>query len=110
VLVWATEVPMPLPGDLRAADAVARMPGCTILFELYTRLTDFQAQSRSAILKKRDLPADRLVLVFAGTTTNRRALRELGQAAHLDFPLGTRAVLRALAEGRDPGADGIVVL
>jgi transcriptional regulator with XRE-family HTH domain len=57
-----TEVTMPIQGDLRAADAVLRNAACTIVVEAITRLADIQAQSRSALAKKRDLGADRLVL------------------------------------------------
>ena len=107
---WETEVPMPIPGDLRAADARASRPGCVLVAELWSRLSDFQAQSRAALLKQRDLGADRLLLVLWGTTANRKALREGGDALRVSFPLGTRQVLAALAAGRDPGANGIVVL
>ena len=107
---WETEVPMPIPGDLRAADARASRPGCVLVAELWSRLSDFQAQSRAALLKQRDLGADRLLLVLWGTTANRNALREGGDALRASFPLGTRQVLAALAAGRDPGANGIVVL
>jgi transcriptional regulator with XRE-family HTH domain len=108
--LWETEVPMPIPGDLRAADSRARIPGCSLVVEIYSRLADFQSQSRAALLKKRDLKADRLILVVAGSSANRRALREAGEAITASFPLGTRAVLRAFAAGHDPGADGIVLL
>lgn len=107
---WETEVPVPIPGDLRAADARATLPGCSIVFELVTRLSDFQAQSRAALLKQRDFKADRLVLVLFGSTANRAALREAGDTARASFPLRTREVLRALAAGQDPGANGIVLL
>lgn len=107
---WETEVPMPLAGDLRAADAVGKITGCAAVVEVYTRLADYQAQSRSARLKKRDLGADRLVLLIAGTSANRRAFREAGDALRASFPLGTKAILKAFREGRDPGADGIVLL
>jgi transcriptional regulator with XRE-family HTH domain len=107
---WETEVPMPLAGDLRAADAVGKITGCAAVVEVYARLADYQAQSRSARLKKRDLGADRLVLLIAGTSANRRAAREAGDALRASFPLGTKAILKAFREGRDPGADGIVLL
>jgi transcriptional regulator with XRE-family HTH domain len=107
---WETEVPMPKLGDLRAADARGSIPGCTVVVELLARFSDFQAQSRAALLKKRDLAADRLLLVIYGSTTNRKALREAGTAVRAQFPLDTRQVLRAMSEGRDPGADGIVLL
>ena len=31
-------------------------------------------------------------------------------AVEVAFPVGTKAMLRALEEGRDPGADGIVLI
>lgn len=107
---WSTEVPMPIAGDLRAADAVGRIPGCVIEVELINRFSNFQLQARAALLKGRDLRADRVVLVIRATATNREALREAGPALASSFPLGTRHVLRALAEGRDPGGNGIVLL
>jgi transcriptional regulator with XRE-family HTH domain len=107
---WQTEVPMPLPGDLRAADAVATIEGCTVLCELWTRLADWQAQSRGALLKQRDLRADRLLIVLRATRANREALAAAGPATGASFPLGSREVIRSLAAGRDPGRNGIVLL
>jgi transcriptional regulator with XRE-family HTH domain len=109
---WAlrTEVPIPREGDLRAVDCVGAIPGCVLVIELITRLSDYQAQARSALHKQRDLPADRCILVLAATRANRRALREADAAMRASFPLGTREVMAALAEGRDPGANGVVLL
>lgn len=107
---FATEVVMPIEGDLRAADCRFAVLGCVCIGEAYTRVSDFQAQSRAALAKKRDIGADRLILILRGTTTNRRALRAAGDIVHASFPLGTRAIMAALAVGRDPGADGIVLL
>ena len=107
---WESEVPMPIAGDLRAGDARSSVPGCSVLFELWTRLADWQAQTRSALLKQRDLRADRVVLVLRATHANREALRQAGPAARETFPLQGRQVLRALGEGRDPGANGIVLI
>lgn len=109
---WAfsTEVVMPIPGDLRAADCRFTKQDCVCIGEAYTRLSDFQAQSRAALLKKRDLDADRLYLIVRGTTSNRRALASAGKLVQASFPLGTRHVMRALARGLDPGDDGIVLL
>lgn len=104
-----TEVPVPREGDLRAADCLATITGCSMVIELITRLADFQAQARSALAKQRDLGADRCLLVLAATRANRRALNEADAAARASFPLATRAVLRAWREGRDPGANGIVL-
>lgn len=107
---FETEVVMPIQGDLRAADSRFAKPGCVCIGEAYTRLSDFQAQSRAALAKKRDIGADRLYLIVRGTTTNRRALAAAGPLVNASFPLGTREVLRSLAGGNDPGSDGIVVL
>lgn len=107
---FATEVVMPIPGDLRAADCRFAKPGHVCIGEAYTRISDFQAQSRAALAKKRDIGADRLYLIVRGTNTNRRALRAAGPIVAASFPLRTREVMQALAEGTDPGGDGIVIL
>ena len=109
-LRWRTEVPVPVPGDLRAIDAVISGAGAAILVEAWTRLTDLQAQTRAAQLKRRDFGAGRLLLLVADTHANRAAIASASRSLAADFPLGTRAVLAALSAGRDPGADGIVVL
>jgi transcriptional regulator with XRE-family HTH domain len=107
---WETELPIPIAGDYRAVDAQAARPGCTIACELWTRLADWQAQSRAALLKQRDLGADRLVIVLRASRANRAVLREAREEARQSFPLGTRPWLESLAAGRDPGGNGIVLL
>ena len=104
------EAPMPIRGDLRAADALIAIPGCRCMVEVITRLADVQAQLRAARLKQRDLGADRLVLIVASNGTNRRAIRAAGPTVLDSLPLGTKGVLRALVENRDPGDDGLVLL
>jgi transcriptional regulator with XRE-family HTH domain len=108
---WETEVPMPRAEDLRSGDCRIAIPGCAILVEAYTRLADWQAQTAAAARKKRDLGADRLILLLAATHANRAAAAEAGPVA-VDgtFPLRTKATLAALGEGRDPGGDAIVFL
>ncbi|MEO8510994.1 MAG: helix-turn-helix transcriptional regulator [Chloroflexota bacterium] len=107
---WETEVAMPIPGDLRAADCRISIPTCVI--EAYTRFADYQAQSRSGQLKLRDPGADHLILLVEGTRANRRAVAEASARmnGNEDFPLGTREMPAALAESRDPGANGIAFL
>jgi hypothetical protein len=107
---WEREVPLPKAGDLRALDARISIPGCTVAIEAITRLADVQAQARAARLKRRDIGADRLVLLISATTANRRAVREAGPALLSDFPMSPRSVLTALAAGRDPGGDAVVLL
>jgi hypothetical protein len=104
------EATMPIKGDLRAADALLIGAGIRCMVEVITRLADFQAQVRAAHRKQRDIGADRLILVIAANATNRRSLADAGTAVRDAFPLGTKATLRALGAGVDPGADGIVLL
>lgn len=112
-LSWRTEVPMPIAGDLRGADGVigGGFGGGfgTILVEAETRLTDLQAVERKALLKKRDLGADRLILLIADTPNNRKVL-DLHPELRERFPIGTRKCLAALARGEDTGGDCLVML
>ena len=107
---WELEVPVPIPGDLRACDARIRVAGVTVIVEAITRLADAQAQVRAAQLKRRDMQADRLMLLLAATETNRRALRVADVAIAEAFPIRTAAALRALSRGHPPAADAIVLL
>jgi transcriptional regulator with XRE-family HTH domain len=107
---WQLEVPMPLAGDLRAGDALLTRGDLTLLVEAITRLSDVQAQVRAAQLKRRDLAATRLLMLVAATTANRRALREASPLLGQAFQTDTRAVLRTLAAGLDPGADCLILL
>ena len=104
------EAPMPIAGDLRAADALISIPDCRCMVEVITRLADFQAQLRAARIKVRDVGADRLVFVIAGTTANRRTLREVGATLTDAFPLRSRDALSRLGAGLDPGADALILL
>lgn len=104
------EAPMPRMSDLRAADVLLARPGCRCVVELVTRLADLQAQLRNGRLKVRDLGADRLVFVVAGTSANRRILRAVGPALETAFPVGTKLALERLAAGTDPGGDAIILL
>jgi hypothetical protein len=104
------EATMPIQGDLRAADALLVGASVRCMVEVITRLADFQAQVRAAHRKQRDIGGDRLVIVIAGTTTNRRALADAGSAVRDAFPIDTKATMRALGAGEDPGADGIVLI
>ena len=101
---------MPIAQDQRAADAVIRAGGAVILVEAFTRMADAQAQIRAVFLKARDMEIGRVIILVAATHANRRALVEASELIAADFPIGTRAALAALSAGRDPGANGIVVL
>jgi len=99
---------MPIAGDLRAGDATVEGRFGTILVEAETRLTDIQAVTRKAALKRRDLGANRLILLISDTPNNRRAL-ELHPEVREHLPISTRKCLAALARGDDPGGDCLVV-
>ena len=73
-----------------------------------TRPTDMQELQRRLALKKRDGGVDRLILVLADTEWCRRLVRlnDLDAA----FPVPGKVALKALAEGRDPGGDSIVLI
>jgi transcriptional regulator with XRE-family HTH domain len=101
---------MPLPGDLRAVDELISNDVCSCAVEAITRLASVEAQVRAARAKQRDLGAGRLVLLVQASHVNRRMLREIGPALPQQFPVGTRAALRALAAGRDPGGNCLVLL
>ena len=107
---WSYEVIVPIARDQRAADAVIRRNRAVIMVEAFTRLADGQAQMRGVLLKARDMGVGRVIVVVGATPANRRALAAAADVVGSDFPLGTRAVLHALSEGRDPGANGIVVI
>jgi len=107
---WSYEVIGPTRGDLRAADAVMRRAATRIMVEAFTRFADTQAQTRAVRVKARDLGIDRVIIVVAESNANRRALASASDILAADFPLRTRSVLAALSAGRDPGANGIVVV
>ena len=108
-LTWSTEVPLPLPGDLRAWDAIVRSSTWRIGVEAETVIDDVQAVERRLALKRRDGEVDHVILLVSDTPRNRRAVAAAG-AAFGDLPLRTRDILAALRDGRDPGGSGLVFL
>lgn len=103
-------MPLPRPGDLRARDAVIGASSAPTAIEAETRLGDVQAMQRRIGLKQRDGGMSRVVILIAATDANRRALATSRAALRTDYPLDTREVIAALTEGRQPPANGIVVL
>ena len=108
-LRWHTEVPFPSPGDLRSWDAVTGGTDWRVGVEAETVVDDTQALDRKVSIKRRDGMVDHVTLLVADTARNRRNLAA-APAAFADLPLGTRATLRALRAGQDPGGSGIVIL
>jgi transcriptional regulator with XRE-family HTH domain len=109
LLAWSTEVPLPIPGDLRAWDALIRGPSWRIAVDAETVLDDIQALERRLALKRRDGDVDHVILLVADTARNRRAIAS-APASFADFPLRTRQILAALRDRRDPDGSGIVIL
>lgn len=103
------ESPMPQTGDLRAWDELL-CGAVRIGVEAETRPNDLQLVARAMTTKQRDSRVDRMILLVAGTARNRALIREHVGLVRQTFPLDTRSTLQALAEGRDPGANGVVVL
>lgn len=108
-LRWRTEVPLPIPGDLRAWDAVIRGDRWLLAVEAETVIDDIQALERRLSLKVRDGQVDGVILLVADTPRNRRAL-VAGREAFADLQLRTRSILGPLRSGRYPGSSGIVVI
>lgn len=103
------EVPVPIAGDRRSGDAVARLTGDDVLVEAETRLYDVQEMERRILAKARDLGAIRIVLLVADTAHNRHVIREVPLLRDR-FPVGTRAALAALGRGEVPPGDALVIL
>jgi transcriptional regulator with XRE-family HTH domain len=105
-----TEVPLPIPGDLRAVDAATRLEGVSIAFEAESRLDDVQALERRTLLKQRDGGYELLILIVADTRANRLVLDLHREGLRANFPLDTRQLLASLRRGHPPTSNGIVVL
>ena len=106
---FLTEVPLPIPGDLRAWDGMAFLDR-KVAIEAETRPRDIQVVERRCALKARDGGVDIVVLLLADTAANRAMLDMHREDLRAMFPLDGRQVLRDLRAGRAPAASGIVVL
>ena len=105
------EVALPLPGDLRAWDAMIGDREGQCFADLETHLHDAQAFERRLRLKQRDDPRAKVVLlVLARSEHHRRLLAEHREAFRDLLPLDGSTVLRAFRSGRCPPAGGIVLL
>jgi len=109
--VWRRDLEstMPISGDLRAWDERLNGP-VSIGVDAETRPNDLQDLTRRMAAKQRDSGTARMILLLADTHWNRELLRRQLPLLRQTFPLDTREVLTALAAGRDPGGNGIVVI
>jgi transcriptional regulator with XRE-family HTH domain len=106
----AVEVPLGLPGDRRAWDAVVFGREWSIPVEAETRLRDIQALERRLGLKLRDARRDRVVLLVGDTRHNRQVLRLASESLRTAFPVRGPDAVGDLAQGRCPTGSTIIVL
>ena len=106
---WMTEVPIPMAGDRRAADAVIEAQWGRALVEAETRIGDVQAMERRINAKASDMVLDRVILLVLDSRHNRDVIRATPELRHR-FPVGTRAALAAISRGRDPGGDCLIAM
>jgi transcriptional regulator with XRE-family HTH domain len=104
-----TEVPLPIRGDLRAWDLLIEGQDWRVAAEAETVLDDLQALERRLHRKQRDGEIDVVILLVADTRRNRRAI-EAAPASFAGFSRDSRATLRALRAGLNPGRSSIVFL
>jgi hypothetical protein len=88
-----------------------RLDGPTSIgVEAETRPNDLQAVERSISAKKRDSGVQRMALLVSSTERNLALVRQHLPALRQTFPLATRGFMAAIRDGRDPGADALVLL
>jgi transcriptional regulator with XRE-family HTH domain len=109
-LGWQTEVGLPLPGDLRAWDAVVSVGPVRVAVEAETRLEDLQAVVRRVELKRRDDPVDVIVLLVNRTAFNVAVVRASASVLGEAFPWSPRLALADLAAGRAPSRSVLLLL
>ena len=107
---WRTEVPLPIPGDLRGWDGMAHLDARTAAAEAETRLHDLQELERRVLTKQRDGQVDVVILVVNDTRANREVLRAHRETLRGAFPLDGREILDAFRHGRLPDRSGVVML
>jgi transcriptional regulator with XRE-family HTH domain len=106
------EVPI-APGDARAADLVLTNANEIIHIEIERALVDFQAQLRSAQLKREALAARqptpmRLVIAVPDTKTTRARLAPFAQLIAHALPAPSRQIWRSIRTGEPLNSDGIL--
>jgi transcriptional regulator with XRE-family HTH domain len=104
------EVPLPIPGDRRAWDALVALGGRRAGCEAETRLGDIQALERKLALKLRDGAVDLVLLVVSDTAHNREMLGLHRDALRSLLPLDNIQVRRALRDDRLPAGSGLVLV
>jgi transcriptional regulator with XRE-family HTH domain len=109
-LRWATEVPLPIPGDRRAWDALVAGSTWRLGVEAEMRPTDLQALERRLALKQRDGGVDHVLLLLANSVANRRFVQAQESALRSRFPVSGSRAMTLLAAGEQPPGDALALL
>jgi transcriptional regulator with XRE-family HTH domain len=111
---WKARLEVPVaPGDARAADLLVVSAAEIVHLEIERALVDFQAQLRSAQLKRQAIAGGRqqpvrLVLAVPDTRSSRARLAPFEELISRTLPSTSRRIWAALRSGEPIGADGIL--
>ena len=116
---WRPQLEVPVAqgdlraGDLRAADLLLTGSEEIIHVEIERALVDFQAQLRSAQLKREAIAAAeerpiRLVLAVPDTRTSRARLAPFAELTARTLPVRSARAWRAIRDGEPLAGDGII--
>jgi len=111
---WRSRLEVPVAAsDPRAADLVLTGPTEIIHIEIERALVDFQAQLRSAQVKREVMASQdqrpmRLVIAIPDTKATRGRLAPFTQLVGQTMPATSRTIWRAIRTGEGIGADGIL--
>jgi len=109
-LRWATEVPLPLSGDLRAWDGLISGAGWRFGVEAETGPRDAQALNRRLQLKVRDGDVDGVLLVLRNSRANRSFVRLAADELGPSLPQSGPRALELLGAGAHPGGSAVIVV
>jgi transcriptional regulator with XRE-family HTH domain len=111
---WRARLEVPVaPGDARAADLILTSEMEILHIEIERALVDFQAQLRSAQVKREALRAQdarpvKLVLAVPDTRATRTRLAPFADLISRALPARSAQVLRAIRSGAPLETDGIL--
>jgi transcriptional regulator with XRE-family HTH domain len=109
-LRFMTEVAFPMPGDLRAWDAVVIGEDWRHGVEAETRPRDRQALERRVALKLRDGDVSSMSLLLLDSRHNRDFIRAHVAVLSERFPIQGRRSMELLRAGVDPRGNSIILL
>ena len=109
-LRWATEVPLPISGDLRAWDGMILGRDWRFGVEAETAPRDGQALTRRLALKLRDGEVDGLILLVRDSRRSRVFVEETRALLEPLFPVPARRALASLRAGERPEGNSVIAL